>query len=238
MSGLNKALSILDFIASQNKPVAPKAIASALSLPLSTVYRMLHILKMWEFVAYSQVYGAYTVGAHYLKTDGKYQQSALLRHLLHEPLMNLAKNCGETVAIITANFRETICVDMVESVHTLRCSFEIGRGNTLLRGASAKTWLAFATQQQRDEVLSSLAEQERQILLKDWQQIVQNGFGVSVGEIDAGVLGISAPLFRHQELLAVLSLMAPEFRVREVQARLIDLVCQTAQQMSDLLSGR
>lgn len=152
MNSLHRALAILNFIAGQDKPVSPKEIAAHLSIPLSTVYRLLHILKTWEMITYAQTYGTYTVGAHSLKTTDKYYRHSLPFRQLRPFMAKLSTNCKETVALLVGNLQETICVDIIEAERTLRCSFEIGKSNTLLRGASGKTFLAFCAEEYRNTI--------------------------------------------------------------------------------------
>lgn len=151
MNSINRTLNILSYITASAAPVTPQVISNALNIPVSTVYRLLAILINWEFVTHAKQYGTYAVGAQSIKTQEKYYHHSLLMNSSQLELQALSKKTQETVAIITSNLCETICVDMIESSQALRCSFVIGRGNTLIKGASAKTLLAF-----RDEDYQSL----------------------------------------------------------------------------------
>ncbi|WP_274570938.1 IclR family transcriptional regulator [Neisseria leonii] len=199
MNSLHRALAILNFIGSREMPVSPRQIAAALHIPLSTVYRLLNILKLWELVSHAKTYGTYTVGAQSLKTANPYRRHSLPAARLRPLTEALAKECGETVAVVVCNLYETICVDIIEAERTLRCSFEAGKSNTLLRGASGKTFLAFCSPQHRNLALQMpahrLDDTGRERLLRELAHIRRQGFGTSTGEIDEGVFGVSAPVF-------------------------------------------
>lgn len=217
MNSINRTLNILSYITASTVPVTPQMISNELNIPVSTVYRLLAILINWEFITYARQYGTYTVGAQSIKTQEKYYQHSLLMNSSKIELQSLSKKTQETVAIITSNLCETICVDMIESSQALRCSFVIGRGNTLIKGASAKTLLAFRDADYQSLVFETHGEQlqspESITQLKQaLTQIRQQGYGVSYGEIDEGVLGVSAPIFKGNDVIAVVSVMAPEFR--------------------------
>lgn len=130
---------------------------------------------------------------------------------------------------------------IIEAERTLRCSFEIGKSNTLLRGASGKTFLAFCAEEYRNTILHMpnipLDTDSSQHLQQELAQIRQQGFACSTGEIDEGVFGVSAPIFYRGELLAVLTIMAPAFRASAQQSFLSAQVCKTAAQMSNWLNG-
>ncbi|EKT64572.1 IclR family transcriptional regulator [Providencia burhodogranariea] len=217
MNSTNRALNILSYITTSSVPVTPQVISKSLNIPVSTVYRLLTILINWEFVTYAKQYGTYTIGAQSIKTQEKYYDYSLLMNSSKLELQVLSKKTQETVAIITSNLCETICVDMIESSQTLRCSFVIGRGNTLIKGASAKTLLAFRNKDYQSLVFETLEQQLQQPesiqqLKQALTQIHQQGYGVSLSEIDDGVLGVSAPIFKGNDVIAVISVMAPEFR--------------------------
>ncbi len=240
MNSLNRALNILSFVSAEDWPVEPQTISKALNIPLSTVYRLLAILKNWEFVTYSKQYGTYTVGAQSLKVLGQYHEHSLLVKSTEPELVWLAKQSKETVAVITNNLRETICVNMIESEQALRCSFDMGKGNTLLKGASAKTLLAFRDAAYQELVFEShehvINDDVKVGLQQDWAQIRRQGYGLSVGEIDEGVLGVSAPIFKNNELLAVVSVMVPAFRAEAQKDKLIAATVAAAKNMSKLIN--
>ncbi|MEZ2682363.1 MULTISPECIES: IclR family transcriptional regulator [Providencia] len=241
MNSINRTLDILSYITTCASPVTPQSISSALEIPLSTVYRLLTILIDWEFVSHAKQYGTYCVGSQSIKNQEKYYHHSLLMSASKQELQTLAKKTQETVAIITSNLRETICVDMIESEQALRCSFIIGRGNTLVKGASAKTLLAFRHELYQNQVLEAqtkqlTTEQQKIKLQQDLQQIRKQGYGMSVSEIDEGVLGVSAPIFKGNDVLAVVSVMAPEFRSTHRVDEFITHTCQTAHNITKLIN--
>ncbi|HBO24923.1 MAG TPA: IclR family transcriptional regulator [Providencia sp.] len=241
MNSINRTLDILSYVTSCTSPVTPQVISTALDIPLSTVYRLLTILINWEFITYAKQYGTYTIGAQSIKTQEKYYHHSLLMNASRSSLQSLAKKTQETAAIITSNLSETICVDMIESEQALRCSFIIGRGNTLIKGASAKTLLAFRDEQYQElvfEIYTKQLQQPKNIqqLKQNLMQIRQQGFGTSISEIDEGVFGVAAPIFKGQGVLAVVSVMAPEFRATHRLNELISDTCQTAHDITKLIN--
>ncbi|HFF1655752.1 TPA: IclR family transcriptional regulator [Providencia rettgeri] len=241
MNSINRTLDVLSYITSCASPVTPQVISTALDIPLSTVYRLLTILIEWEFVSHAKQYGTYCVGSQSIKNHEKYYHHSLLMEATKSELQSLAKKTRETAAIITSNLRETICVDMIESEQALRCSFIIGRGNTLIKGASAKTLLAFHQTQYQEHVFEIHAKQliadvDKLKLQQDLQQIRKQGYGTSTSEIDEGVFGVSAPIFKGNDVLAVVSVMAPEFRSTHRVDELIMHTRQAADNITKLIN--
>ncbi|WP_275076593.1 IclR family transcriptional regulator [Providencia rettgeri] len=241
MNSINRTLDVLSYITSCASPVTPQVISTTLDIPLSTVYRLLAILIDWEFVSHAKQYGTYCVGSQSIKNHEKYYHHSLLMEAAKLELQSLAKKTRETAAIITSNLRETICVDMIESEQALRCSFIIGRGNTLIKGASAKTLLAFHQTQYQEQVFDIHAKQlisdvDKLKLQQDLQQIRKQGYGTSTSEIDEGVFGASAPIFKGNDVLAVVSVMAPEFRSIHRVDELIMHTRQAADNITKLIN--
>lgn len=236
MNSLNRALNILSYVAASTDPVTPQVISSTLGIPCSTVYRLLSILIKWEFITYAKQYGTYTIGAQSIKTQQKFYTDSLLMKASQQPLQLLARQTEETVAIITSNLYETICVDMIESAQALRCSFVIGQRNTLFRGASAKTLLAFRSPEFQDLVFATHKQSKTSELLTELAQIRQQGYGTSAGEIDTGVLGVAAPIFKGREVLAVVSVMAPQCRSGDRCHDFITAACHAAYDITNLIN--
>lgn len=239
MKGSDRLLNILSYIASSDKPVFPKNIAEDLRIPVSTVYRNLNILILWEFVAFSKRYGAYILGAQSLKGKVLHQKYSLFGEEAGQVLSDLVRKTGESAAIVVADYYETICIAMVESHQALRCSFVTGRVNRLMYGASGKTLLAHKAPEIREKIIrQSLPETgiDVETFSQELDLIRSRGYGRTVGEIDPGVLGISAPIKRNQNTLAVVTLMAPFFRSQDKEAQWINDVLETSEEISMLIS--
>lgn len=238
MKSTDRLLNILSYIASCGKPVFPKSIAADLDIPISSVYRILNILIEWEFVTASSKYGAYTLGAQSLKGQQLNQQYSLFGTEVDSALMSLSSITGESAAIVVADYRETICIKMIESAQALRCSFLPGRVNTLTSGASGKTLLAFQEEATRNLIIDhafSTNIEKQNALKAELTTIQQQGYGKSVGEIDPGVLGIAAPIYRHQRCIAVVTIMAPHFRAQAKESEWIKAVLSSAQSITSII---
>lgn len=241
MKNSDRILNVLSYIGNAEKPVSPKELETHLNIPASTIYRILNTLILWEYVTHSHILGFYTLGAQSLKGRDLYHKYAFLTPNVEKVLRTLMEKSNESAAIIVSDLSQTICVSMIESHQALRCSFIPGKGDVLTRGASGKTLLAFTPKAIRDKILNQAfpdaLSPERISLMQDLETIHQAGFGRSVGEIDEGVLGISAPIFRQKQAIAVVTLMAPYFRSNDKEADFIRLVTRTAQDITEIINN-
>lgn len=240
MKNSDRILHVLSYIGNAEKPVSPKELEEKLNIPISSVYRILNTLILWEYVTHSHILGFYTLGAQSLKGRELYEKYSLLTPSVEKVLTTLMEKSNESAAIIVSDLSKSICVSMIESKQALRCSFVPGKGNVLIRGASGKTLLAFYDAPLREKILTqyfSEAESlEKKALLQELEAIQKRGYGRSVGEIDEGVLGISAPIFRQKQTAAVVTLMAPYFRSQDKEQAFIQLVMTAANHITDIIN--
>ena len=192
------------------------------------------MLKRWGFVLESS--GTYAPGPISLQLALGFDHAS---HLVQEARIGMAKlvaESGESVGLVVAVKDQAVCLEMVESQQSLRCSFEKGRGVPLVAGASAKSLLAFMPPTAARAILADLlaidAASQAQ-LQTELADIRAAGYALSEGEVDPGVWGVSAPVFRMPgHALGSITLMAPATRVRGKEQRLIDMTVAAAASIS------
>ncbi|QEY24556.1 IclR family transcriptional regulator [Neisseria animalis] len=233
---LNRAFSVSAYINAAEKPVSPREITQALAIPLSTLYRLVAILKDWGYVADSTEAGLLTSGPVFLH-NGLYLRYGLLPQTARQSLLKLAGLTRETVAVITSTPVQTVCIDMVESPQRLRCSFAVGEVQSPVRGASAKTLLAFHEPEKCREIIKlSLSDsQEQEYLYRNLSEIRRQGYGTSLGEVDENIWGVSAPIFKKDTLLGVVTVMVPEHRAIGQKERFVRSVLDCTTSINELI---
>ncbi|MGH8810685.1 MAG: IclR family transcriptional regulator [Advenella sp.] len=240
--GADRALYILSVFAKIERPVTVAELITLTGLPQSTLYRQLTLLKKWGFVFESQ--GQYMPGPGCLPLAWGFSQSSFLLQHARRDMLTLSTQTGESVGILVALDAMAVCLDMVESTNSLRCSFVKGRSLPLVRGASAKSLLAFLPAAKQQVIVQEAVQQnlltstQAEQLATDLHQIQQQGFAVSEGEVDDGVWGVSAPLFQHKRIaLGSITLMAPTARALPRSQQLIDATVKAAANISTTLKA-
>ena len=100
-------------------------------------------------------------------------------------MQQLARASQESIGLVVAVKHQVMCLEMVDSQHSLRCSFEKGRAVPLKAGASAKSLLAFMADKARTEVLDNLFDNDpggRAAIEAELEQIRAQGYAVSDSE--------------------------------------------------------
>lgn len=232
-----RPLMVLSIIARHGKPVTVKQLREATGLPQSTLYRHLLPLKKWGLVQEQD--NLYAPGPLSVQLAWGFDHTSYLVGNARAEMEKLAAKCGESVGLMVAVNNQVMCLDMVESQQSLRCSFSKGRSHPLLRGASAKSLLAHLPALTADAVIAaSLPDQarEEQCLRDELAQIRAQGYAVSEGEVDMGVWGVGAPIFdKSHQLVGAISLMSPAIRAEGRQQVLIALTVKAAFAISERL---
>jgi DNA-binding IclR family transcriptional regulator len=231
-----RVLMVLMTLAQIGRPVSAQELMEQTGLAKSSLYRQLTMLKRWGFVF--EANSLYAPGPVSLQLASGFDAASLLTQYAKQDMQLLSEQTRESVAITVAIQHQAICIDMVEGPQSLRCSFEKGRSVPLREGATAKCLLAHLPSREQESIVSieypePQARADRQKLL---QEIRERGYTVSNSEVDAGVWGVSFPLFtRNKYLLGALTLMAPSQRISHQQDHLIQLTLSAAKRINNKL---
>ncbi len=238
-AGADRVLFLLATLAQAGRSMTVAQLADTTGLAVSTVYRQIALLKRWGFV--SERDGEYAPGPVSLQLAAGFDSAEQLVREARPEMERLASDSGESIGLVVAVKDQLVCLDMVESTQPLRCSFERGKGVPLLRGASAKSLLAFMPDAARDAVLGQFLGNEpaaRARLTDELAVVRQAGFAISDSEVDDGIWGVSAPVFRRRDRAAgSLTLMAPSMRAANFQRDFINRTVIAAGRISARLQS-
>ena len=234
----DRVLQVLATLAQQGRPLGVPDLMGLTGLARSTLYRQLARLRQWGFVLEHD--GRYAPGPLSMQLAAGFDMASHLVHTARPRMQALSHHTRESVGLLVAVNAHALCLDMVESPHSLRCSFDKGRGVPLRAGASAKCLLAHLPPAARDAELARQFEGDaagRAALAQQLADIARTGYAVSEGEVDAGVWGGSAPLFSAPHCaVGALTVMAPSVRAHGHEAQLIEQVVVAAARISKALA--
>jgi DNA-binding IclR family transcriptional regulator len=250
VTGAERLLLVLTALASHGKAMSVKDMLAVTGLAQSTLYRQVALLKRWGFVAEDA--GYYAPGPVSLQLAVGFDINSLLVESSRAGMTQLSRTTQESVGLVVAVNDQVICLEMIESTHSLRCSFEKGRAVPLRAGASAKSLLAFMPDKTRTETLDRQFISDpngRKAIEAELNDIRSRGYAVSDSEVDPGVWGVSVPIFRRAArgtsaspsantsatANASITLMAPSSRAAGREQQLADWTVRTAQSISSRL---
>ncbi|GAB2887566.1 IclR family transcriptional regulator [Paralcaligenes sp. KSB-10] len=216
MSSLERMLSLLDVFT----PAAPVWSAEDLirysGSPPSTCYRYLKVLCGAGFLA-RVANGSYVLGPRILELDRTIRLcdpvyvagTSIAQHLTD------AKGYSTLLCILFSD--SVMCVQQALSREAPPQLFNRGQRRPLIAGASAKAILAHLPMHQlrsiyaknRKEIASSGLGADWEFFKKALKQIRSDGYCMTVGEYNPGVMSIATPLFNQEgEVLGSLAMVA------------------------------
>ena len=209
--GLRLLLTVAD-----RGEVRADELATALEMPISTVYRYLRTLGDFGFV--DRHGGRFRLGPRLLIGTGSNVTTENLIRVTDAPLRMLVAETGETAVVARRIGLSSVCLHQIESDEALRVALEPGGLSPLHAGALGRLLLAFAPPEVLDGVLAqdldritgdTATESELRAALGE---IVMTGTATSENELIEGSVTIAAPIFREDGIVGAIGLLGPVFR--------------------------
>jgi DNA-binding IclR family transcriptional regulator len=223
---LEKTLRVLDLFTFERPSWSVTEIARELEMPTATAHRIVRALEVRSYLA--KVGPRYRLGFAAVDLGRRATASVELRSRLRGELRELAAATGETalLTVYDENRHGSLCVDRIETTHSLRLTIEIGRVTPIHAGASAKALLAFLDQATIDDVLARELETladgtvtDPTVLRGQLEEIRARGWAESYEENDKGAWGIAAPILVGGQVVASIGFAAPATRHSESAVR-------------------
>ena len=207
----------------ESRPVISAAdVSRLLGMTRSTTYRYLQTLRSYGLVEEDEARGGYRLGLRIHQLARVARQGLGLPEVALPVMREMKRKTGEVVLLTRRWGSTVVCVERVESTHSVGISYQRGQAHGVHAGASAKILLAFAAPAEIDAALASPAFTrytartilDPEVLRAELRAIKAQGWVVSDGEVDEGVRGIAAPIFRADGRIAAgLSIAGPSFRL-------------------------
>jgi DNA-binding IclR family transcriptional regulator len=177
--------------------------AAALGVSISTVYRQFGALVRSGLLEALEEERSYVLGPAIIEMDRNIRLSDPLTTVATSAMRWLAEQTPVACAVLLCRlYRERVmCIHQEEKgEHAIRVSYERGRPMPLSRGAPSKTILSQLSTRRLSALAAQLQEPSEQTVLcspefrRELAVIRKQGFAVTRGEVDAGVIGVAVPL--------------------------------------------
>jgi DNA-binding IclR family transcriptional regulator len=197
---VDKSVAILASVA--ERPRALADLVDATALPRATAHRLAVALEVHRLLA-RDADGRFVLGP----------RVADLAAALPDPLVTAAgpvlawirDECGESAQLYRRDGAERVCVAAAERTHGLRTTVPVGSRLPLTAGSGAQVICAWSERASIADVLAAAEFAERALA-----DVRRRGWAQSVGQREAGVASVSAPvLSAGGELLAAVSISGP-----------------------------
>ena len=242
---LEKTLRVLDLFTIEHPSWSATEIARELEMPTATTHRIVRALEARSYLAKDG--SRYRLGFAAIDLGRRATASVDLRARLRSVLRELARTTAETALlnVYDESRHGSLCIDRIETTHSLRLTIEIGRVTPIHAGASAKALLAFLEEPIVDEVLARDLEPlapgtvtDAAVLREQLEQIRRRGWASSYEENNVGAWGLAAPIIVGGQVIASIGFAAPTARHSDTAVRsLAKLVRESARASEAALDG-
>jgi len=141
----------------------------------------------------------------------------------------------ETVSLNVLDGYNRICIEKVESNQQIRNFVKVGGRSALCYGASGKVLFSYLTIEEQKLIMQQegLDQDQQKILLEKVQQIVNQGYALSLSERIEGLLSISSPILdSEQNIIGGLSISGPVIRMGIKQQHMIQSLVKASVEIS------
>lgn len=226
-----------------------REIARRMSLPVSSVHRLLGTLLGADMVSRDDETRRYSVGPEAYRLAARIARGMRLSEFALPALRRLTAEFNETalLGVYLGQQGKMMFTDRVDGTHFLQYRIALLEPLSAVWGASGKSILAFLAPDVIDTILQAegpapatgIAPPRRSELVAELDLIKQNGYAVSRGEKIPNACGVAAPVFGPSGVAGCLCVTSPLDRLAEDSVSKLSVrVAEEAAHVSELYGGR
>lgn len=218
---IKRAVEIMHLFTVKENCLGISEISRKIGLHKSTVHRILVTLESEGWLVKDEESGKYMLGLRLLSLSNAILENLNLRKIVKPVMKKLSKNTGETVVLAIANNSGAMCVEKVESFHSVKITSQVGKYFPLYAGATGlaillgmpeeKIWKILQSadlKQYTDKTISDAAK-----IMNRVKKLKKQGYVVTRGEVDPGVIAVGMPIhIEYRDIYGSLSVVGPEYR--------------------------
>ncbi len=240
---LEKLLNILALFG-RRSPLTALEVVEQSGYPQSSVYRLLKTLRTAGFLTHTPE--GFVPGPTLMEIATRGRDDFDIIAYSREEMVSLCRQIGETVLLSALSGDETVAVDVVHADQPIRFAFEVGMRRPPHAGASSKILFASMSEARQGHLLETARFEMRTpatvtdpaLLRRELKLVREQGYHVTVGEWEEGVLSIAAPIRCAFGVWGV-SIVGLAFRFDDQRvAECIRLVLETARRIEARIESR
>lgn len=220
MDAIGRLTRLMELLMEDGGELGIREIAQRVSVPRSTVQRMLDSLEACGWLIQDTKTQRYRVALRLLLFSNEWRLYQELVRQSREVMLDLCHATYQTILLLRLEGQQGICLNRVEPERTIRLVAETGKRFPLHAAACGKILLAYSPPDLQERVLSSPLESftthtitDPNLLREELSRIRERGHAYSQEEMTVGAAEVAVPLlFRNSgSLVAALSIAGPAF---------------------------
>ncbi len=246
VSGIDRALQVIDYLYETGAPAGPYAIAKAIKAPLSTVYVTIDDLVEKNMLA-RNADGAIWLGArlyHYGLADARSLDfMSVATHEMHD----LCREANEAVQLCGRDGDHMLVLAMADGPSPFQVASRVGTRVPLNWTASGRLLVGHLAENERIELFkrcartspTGRAEIDATSLSEAAARAFDERLSIQIAESDYAVACIASPICdRDGQCVATISIVLPEQKVLSDESRYTSQVRASAAKIEKLMGWR
>lgn len=237
---VERTLDLLIALERAGQPMGVSDLGRAVGIPKATAQRLLAVLERRGFVQKEQA--RYQIGASIIPLARAFLTGNSLTKAALPILEELALVSGETTSLFVRQGFDRVVIQRVDSPHHLRYTIRVGQRLPLHVGASGLVLAAAMPEEALKQLLDQLGEVRlatgetlpKEMLRDKIERVRQQGFAISQGEREIGVISVAAPVvLPSRGTVAAIAVTGPPSRMTPEKVEfLVNEVRRMAQEMA------
>lgn len=246
VSGIDRALQIIDHLYETGAPAGAYAIAKAIKAPLSTVYVVIDDLVGKNLLARNGD-GSIWLGARLYHYGLAYARSLDFMSVATHEMHDLCRQAGETVQVCGRDGDHMLVLAMADGPSHFQVASRVGTRVPLNWTASGRLLVGHLPEMERIELFGRCARSSptgrADIDAKSLSDAAARAFeerlSIQAGESDYAVACIASPICnRERECVATISIVLPEQKAFSEEGHYTDHVRASAGRIEKLMGWR
>lgn len=227
---LEKALDVLEAIGAAPEGLGQSELAETLSLPRTTIYRLLATLVARGLVRRDPLRKVYCLGFRCFEMARQAYAMPDLAAAAALELRALRDLTGETTYLATLDGREVISLERCDGAHSLRSAASLGQRKPVYCTSQGKAILSVMPDEARDSIvrdvvlkpLTPLTITDRRRLQAELRITRARGYAIDDEEIVLGVRCVGAPVVDASgQVRGAISVAGPAYRLTRARLELL-----------------
>lgn len=242
---LERALDILELLASNRDGFTLSNISNELNIPKSSALSLLNTLVHRKYAVHSKDTGRYKMGIKMFEVGSGYFRDSDYMNEIMAIIIKISKKCNETIHLGVLDERDVIYIFKTESTQPIRMASSIGKrmpahataiGKALLSGLSDEELIKLYENKPLEKLTANTVR-DVDMLLDEIHAVKHNGYATECEESSEGVECFAAPIVNgSNQVVAAISIAVPTMRINNENSSIfIKLIIEGAKEISDIV---
>ncbi|MDX5593598.1 IclR family transcriptional regulator [Pseudovibrio sp. SPO723] len=221
---IDRAVSILSFIAENGNSARLMDMCDALDLKKSTLHGILATMQIHGLITQDTDTSRYSLGIKLFELGKIYEENFSLRQVIRPTLERLSAEFKESVHVGILTEDSVLYMDRIDSPYSIRVAAKAGHKAPLYCTAMGKGILAYSSEQRQEDYLAKgpfprLTENTlctADELRAELRAIRQRQWSIDNEEVEMGLICIASPVVNgDSKVIAAIGISGPKHRTDE-----------------------